>query len=56
LTPGERKCTESAHAGVTADFTYTVAFADGTIKEQPFHSVYKPWQAVCLVGVAAEAE
>lgn len=52
LGVGERKCTELAHAGVTADFTYNVEFPDGTKKEQQFHSVYKPWQAVCLVGVA----
>jgi vancomycin resistance protein YoaR len=56
LAPGQRKCTESAHAGVTADFTYTVAFPDGSTKEQAFHSVYKPWQAVCLVGVDPNAE
>jgi len=56
LAPGERKCTEVAHAGVTADFTYSVTFADGTKKDQQFHSVYKPWQAVCLVGVAPGGE
>lgn len=54
LAVGARKCTESAHAGVTADFTYSVSFPDGTKKEQAFHSVYKPWQAVCLVGVAPD--
>lgn len=50
LAPGQRRCTESAHSGVTADFTYTVQYADGTTHEEVFHSVYKPWQAVCLVG------
>jgi len=55
LAPGQRKCTESAHRGVTADFTYTVDYADGTAHEENFHSVYKPWQAVCLVGVDPNA-
>ncbi len=50
LAPGQRKCTESAHRGVTAQFTYTIDYADGTQHEEDFVSVYKPWQAVCLVG------
>lgn len=52
VKPGEKKCTESAHAGADAEFTYTVVYADGTKKEQVFKSHYKPWQAVCLIGVA----
>lgn len=48
---GTTKCTEHAHTGADADFTYTVTYADGTVKTQVFKSHYKPWQAVCLVGV-----
>ncbi len=51
LPPGKKKCTETAHAGATAEFTYTVTFADGTQKQKTFHSFYRPWQAVCLIGV-----
>ncbi len=51
LPPGKKRCTESAHAGADADFTYDVTYPDGTVKTQDFHSHYKPWQAVCLVGV-----
>lgn len=53
LAPGVKKCTESSHKGVTASFDYTVTSTDGTVKKQTFTSVYKPWQAVCLIGVAA---
>ena len=51
LTPGQVKCTEKAHKGVSAEFDYKVTYADGEIKEQTFQSKYKPWQEVCLVGV-----
>ncbi len=51
LKPGEEKCTEHAHVGSEAVFTYTVNFLDGTKKETDFHSHYKPWQEVCLEGV-----
>jgi vancomycin resistance protein YoaR len=51
LKPGKTKCTETAHTGADAEFTYTVTYADGTKKEDVFRSHYKPWQAVCLVGV-----
>lgn len=54
LAPGERKCTESAHAGITAEFTYTIKKADGTQIDRVFTSKYKPWQAVCLVGESPE--
>ncbi len=50
LPEGGRKCTETAHPGTTASFKYTVTKADGTTHEETFTSVYKPWQAVCLVG------
>ena len=51
LEPGKIRCTESAHAGADADLDYRVEYADGTIHEETFHSHYRPWQAVCLVGV-----
>lgn len=51
LPPGQKKCTEIAHAGADADLDYTVTYADGTVKKTTFHSHYRPWQAVCLVGV-----
>ncbi|HTJ82631.1 MAG TPA: VanW family protein [Polyangiaceae bacterium] len=50
LKPGEEKCTEHAHVGSDAVFTYTVTYADGTVKKEDIHSHYKPWQEVCLVG------
>ncbi len=52
LAPGVKKCTESSHKGVTASFDYIVTSTDGTVKKQTFTSVYKPWQAVCLIGVS----
>lgn len=51
LAPGKKKCTEIAHTGLDAEFTYTTKMADGTERQQVFRSHYRPWQAVCLVGV-----
>lgn len=51
LPPGQKKCTESAHAGADASFTYRVTYADGTEHKEVFTSHYRPWQAVCLIGV-----
>ena len=51
LARGKTKCTEIPHSGVTADVTYTVDYPDGQTKETNFHSVYQPWQKVCLVGL-----
>ncbi len=51
LLSGQTKCTEIPHNGVTADTTYTVNYPDGQVKETNFHSVYQPWQKVCLVGL-----
>lgn len=53
LAPGKQKCTESAHAGADAEFTYTVTYPSGEEKQDIFKSHYKPWGAVCLKGVAA---
>jgi len=52
LEPGEIKCTEKAHNGADAEFTYIVKFPDGSTKERTFKSHYRPWQEVCLKGVA----
>ncbi len=51
LEPGQKKCTERAHVGLTADFDYVVEYADGEVKETNFASTYRPWQEVCLIGV-----
>ncbi len=51
LPVGKKKCTETAHAGADAEFTYNVTYADGSKASQVFTSHYRPWQAVCLVGV-----
>ena len=53
LPVGDKKCTESAHAGADAKFDYNVTYADGTEKKTTFASHYVPWQAVCLIGVIA---
>ncbi|MFH1207713.1 MAG: VanW family protein [Patescibacteria group bacterium] len=55
LAPGKIKCTEKAHVGADAEFTRTITYADGTKKVDAFKSHYKPWQEVCLVGVAKTA-
>lgn len=52
LKPGERKCTEKPHAGLTASFDYTIDYPSGEKKTQTFASKYRPWQEVCLVGKA----
>lgn len=51
LAPGKKKCTETAHAGADAQFNYTVTYPNGDVKKESFQSHYRPWQAVCLVGV-----
>lgn len=53
LPVGQKKCTESSHKGISASFDYIVTSTDGVMKKQTFTSVYKPWQAVCLIGVTA---
>ncbi len=52
LAPGEKKCTESAHAGADASFTYGVTYPNGQASSTVFNSHYVPWQAVCLIGVS----
>lgn len=55
LPPGQKKCTEKAHNGASAKFTYTVTYPSSEVKEVVFKSYYKPWQEVCLIGVAPGA-
>lgn len=50
LAPGEKKCTERAHYGADADFTRSITFLNGEVKEETWHSHYQAWPAVCLVG------
>ncbi len=56
LEPGKKKCTESAHAGADAEFSTAVTYADGNKREETFRSHYRPWQAVCLVGVEKKTD
>lgn len=51
LKPGEVKCVEKPHTGMTASFDYFVKYADGREVKENFTSKYKPWQEVCLIGV-----
>lgn len=51
LPVGKIKCTEVAHAGADAKFDYRVTYASGEEKKVTFNSHYKPWGAVCLIGV-----
>ncbi len=53
LPVGTKKCTETAHAGATARIDYTIERENGETKTVTFTSIYRPWQAVCLVGVAS---
>jgi vancomycin resistance protein YoaR len=55
LKPGEKKCTERAHAGADAEFDRSVTTASGEIKTETWKSHYVPWSAVCLVGKAPGA-
>lgn len=51
LEPGVKKCTEKPHSGADTEFTYTVTYPSGEVKQEVFKSHYIPWQEVCLVGV-----
>lgn len=54
LPPGTVKCTEVAHAGADATLDYTVTYPNQEIKKTVFRSHYKPWGAVCLIGVSSD--
>ncbi len=54
LPPGEKNCTERAHDGADAEFSRTITYANGQVKTEIWRSHYKPWQAVCLLGVKPE--
>ncbi|MFH1456819.1 MAG: VanW family protein [Patescibacteria group bacterium] len=51
LEPGETKCLESAHNGAETNLKRKVIYPNGDINEDNFYSKYRPWQAVCLVGI-----
>lgn len=51
LKVGEKRCIESSHNGADAEFSYYVEFDDGSKIDTVFKSRYRPWQAVCLIGV-----
>ncbi|MDD5290136.1 MAG: VanW family protein [Patescibacteria group bacterium] len=51
LAVGVKKCTETAHNGAETDLERIVTMVDGTEKKENWHSLYRPWQAVCLIGV-----
>jgi len=51
LPVGVKKCTERAHAGADASFTYTVTYTDGRKETKVFRSHYRAWQEVCAIGV-----
>ncbi len=50
LPKGTIKQVDFAAYGGKADFDYTVTLNGQTIFQKEFYSVYKPWQAVFLVG------
>ncbi len=50
LKPGEKKCTEHAHAGADAIFERRIVYLNGETKKDTFKSHYVVWPAVCLVG------
>ncbi|MCX6786197.1 MAG: VanW family protein [Candidatus Komeilibacteria bacterium] len=50
LKPGQKKCTETAHAGADAYFDYAVTYPGGEVKKERFSSHYIPWPAKCLIG------
>ncbi len=56
LAPGEIKCTEKAHTGADAEFTYTVKYKNGHTADETFKSHYKAWPEVCLIGAEPEKE
>lgn len=50
IAPGEKKCVEKSHKGVSAVFDYIVTSKEGVATKTTFKSKYKPWQEVCLIG------
>lgn len=50
LPTGTRRQVDWAAPGATASFDYTVTKNGETVYEKTFRSVYRPWQAVFLVG------
>ena len=53
---GVKKCTEKAHSGADAIFTYSITYSDGRVNKRQFFSRYKPWGEVCLVGIEKQKD
>jgi len=51
LPPEKVDCIEIAHNGADAEFSRIITYLDGEIKEDVWKSHYRPWRAVCMVGV-----
>lgn len=56
LKPEKIKCIEIAHSGAEAKFTRTITYPDSNQepKQDIWYSKYRPWQAVCLIGIAPD--
>lgn len=55
LKPGQKKCTESPHAGADTKFDYIVQYPNSSeVIKETFYSHYIPWQEVCLIGATQE--
>jgi len=50
LAVGVKKQVESPHQGGSAVATYTITYADGTVKPTDFKSWYRRWPAKYLIG------
>lgn len=53
LEPEKIKCIEIAHNGAEAEFSRTISYpnSDKESEIESWYSKYRPWQAVCLIGV-----
>ncbi|MCG2686573.1 VanW family protein [Candidatus Parcubacteria bacterium] len=53
LEPEKIKCIEIAHNGAEAEFSRTISYpnSDKEPEIESWYSKYRPWQAVCLIGV-----
>lgn len=56
LEPEKVNCIESAHNGADTEFTRIITYTNGETKEEIWQSHYRPWQAVCLVGIKKEED
>lgn len=54
IPSGERRRIESSHKGADAVFENKITFSNGVVREEKWHSHYRPWPEVWLVGVDEE--